>query len=67
MNLSVGTLVEMDLGQVGPSHLFVKKVDEIQKIVTLEHKSSGKKIQMTYDEFTEISGIKMDNRTLLKG
>ena len=67
MNLSIGTLVEMDLGQQGTSQLFVKKVDEIQRIVILEHKSTGKKIQLTFEEFSKVSGLTMDNRILLKG
>lgn len=67
MSLAVGTLVEMDLGQIGPSQLYVKRVDEVQRIVTLEHKSSGKKIEFTFEDFAKETGIKMDNRVLLRG
>jgi len=67
MGLELGTLVEMDLGQQGTSQLFVKKVDEIQRIVTLEHKSTGKKVKLSFEAFSQMSGLTMDNRILLKG
>jgi len=67
MKPEIGTLVEMNLGNPDPIKMFVKKVDEIQKIVVLEQKQTGKQIFVTFEEFSKISGIKMDSRSLLKG
>ena len=67
MKAEKGMLIELDMGKMGKNKLIVTRIDQVQKRVFLEHKDTGRKLDMTFEDFTEVTGMEIDMRDLLKG
>ena len=69
MNVELGTLVEIKrtIDAKNEEKMAIVKIDQGKQIVILEHQETGEKIEMTFDYFSEITGIQMDKRKNLHG
>jgi len=67
--LEIGTLVEVKRSPEAENaeKLAIIKLDQHNQIVVLENQQSGEKVRMTYDYFSEATGIILDNRQVLHG